>query len=91
MNYIWIAPLQTIAITILLWHRLALGPISLIGVALVYILTPVQFFIGRFLTHLRYVSCAVIGKKFVGKEGPGMENTGSGVDVHVCTEIIHVL
>ncbi|XP_075708503.1 ATP-binding cassette sub-family C member 4 isoform X2 [Rhinoderma darwinii] len=51
LHFIWAAPLQAIAVTVLLW--IEIGPSCLAGMAVLIILMPLQTLLGKFFTSLR--------------------------------------
>ncbi|XP_063809091.1 ATP-binding cassette sub-family C member 4 [Pseudophryne corroboree] len=51
LHYIWAGPLQAIAVTVLLW--IEIGPSCMAGIAVLFILMPLQTCIGKLFTSLR--------------------------------------
>ncbi|XP_075056002.1 ATP-binding cassette sub-family C member 4 isoform X1 [Mixophyes fleayi] len=51
LHFIWAGPLQAIAVTVLLW--IEIGPSCLAGIAVLFILMPLQTCLGKFFTSLR--------------------------------------
>ncbi|XP_041438363.1 ATP-binding cassette sub-family C member 4 isoform X2 [Xenopus laevis] len=51
LHFLWVAPLQVIAVTVLLWMEI--GPSCLAGISVLIILMPLQFGLGKFFTSLR--------------------------------------
>ena len=53
LHYLWIGPLQAVAVLALLWYKI--GPSSLAGFGVLLILIPVQGSMGRLFSKLRYI------------------------------------
>ncbi|XP_040281246.1 multidrug resistance-associated protein 4 [Bufo bufo] len=51
LHFLWAGPLQAIAVTVLLW--IEIGPSCLAGMAVLFILMPLQTILGKFFTSLR--------------------------------------
>ena len=52
-NYVWIAPIETIVVVALLWVHLSLGASSLIGLAVIILLIPLQLGMGKIFDKYR--------------------------------------
>ena len=48
-----LAPIHTIAVTLLLWFYVGLGPSCLPGIGLLLLQMPLQYFVGKFYAKLR--------------------------------------
>lgn len=54
LHFLWVAPLQAIAVIALLWYEI--GPSCLAGIAVLLILMPTQTIFGKWFSVLRYDS-----------------------------------
>ncbi|XP_030057237.1 ATP-binding cassette sub-family C member 4 [Microcaecilia unicolor] len=57
LHFLWAAPLQAIAVTVLLW--IEIGPSCLAGMAVLFILMPMQTCFGKLFTSLRSKTAAL--------------------------------
>ena len=57
MPYTYIAPFHAVAVTLLLWFYVGLGPSCLPGMGLLLLQMPLQYLVGRLYAKLRWVGC----------------------------------
>ena len=73
--YLWLAPLESVAILLLLCFYVQLGAVTLSALVLLALIVPLQYLFNRFVDTLRLVRC--------------YSAASSAVSTHFCFRVAH--